>query len=87
MVYVTKFWSSELVEEVESVVHECVSIDNQLVFNITDGVIQFVECYNQRIDKEQPQATCVHKTVPSHKTGHQNIDDMDSSSSDDDDDC
>ena len=87
MAHFTKFWSSELVEEVESVVCKCVSIDNRLVFNITDGVMQFVERYNQRIDKEQPQATRVRKTAPSHKTGHQNIDDTDSSSSDDDDDC
>ena len=82
-----KFWSSEFVKEVESVVHECVSIDDWLVFNITDGVIKFVECYNQWINKEQSQATCVCKTAPSHKTGHQNINDRDSSSDNDDNYC
>ena len=65
---------------------ECVSIDDQLIFNITEGVIKFVKRYNQWIVKEQPQATCVRKTVPSRKTGHQNIDNTDLSSEDDDDD-
>ena len=89
MAHFTKFWPSDLVEEVESVVRECVSIDNLLIFNDADSTLfgKFIERYNQRVDKEQPQATRVHKAaVSSRKPGRQNIDDTDLSSDNDDDD-
>jgi hypothetical protein len=87
MAHFMKHWPLDLVEEVESVVHEqvsqliiCLFFYILLTVLVCLGVIKFVERYNERIDKEQPPATRVHKAAASHpKIGHQNIDDTDSS--------
>ena len=89
LAYFTKHWPADLVEEVESVVCECVSpsisiclctLLMALIFSL-----KFVECYKVRIANEQDQVNHVCKVAaPPTKLGHWNIDNTDSSDDDED---
>jgi hypothetical protein len=92
MAHFTKFWPSDLVEEVESLVREHVSIDHLLIVNIADSMFSgHHQVYQALQPADQQGTTPGHRVckavVSSRKTGRQNIDDTDLSSDDNDDDC
>jgi hypothetical protein len=78
-----KHWPEDVVKEVEDAVRKHVSRSIfHLILHVADSLclsLKFIECYSERNNKEQPQATSVRKmAASSKKPGHRNVDDTDS---------
>ena len=87
MAHFTKHWPADVVEEVKSVVCECVSSVTSvcLCTLLTVFSLKFVEHFKARNADKQDQVEHVHKVAAPHsKHGHQNVDNTNSSSSDED---
>ena len=80
-----KHWPADKVEEVKDTICDHVSGSLFCSFlhianSVASSVLKFMECYNEKTSKAQPQAACVCKAVsPTKLSQHWNVDDTDSS--------
>ena len=90
MAHFIKHWPADKVKEVKDAIRDRVSGSLFCSFlhianSAAGSVLKFMERYNEKTSKTQPQAACVRKAVSPTKLGrHRNVDDTDSS---DDEDC
>ena len=89
MAHFIKHWPADKVKEVKDAIRDRVSGSLFCSFlhianSAAGSVLKFMERYNEKTSKTQPQAACVRKAVSPTKLGqHQNVDDTDSSDNED----